>query len=128
MPQYIADRPRRASDENWVLTILGSTVVAVLCMFAVGFLLTRHWHQAEEKVRVQQHQFETYRRNTASEIPKPISAEAMQAQTRAQQVRARLLSHSRVTPGPGFDKPGVQSTGIRIVDAIDQAQDLTRTR
>lgn len=128
MTQYVANRPRRASDENWVLTILGFTVVAVVCMSVVGYFLTRHWDQQEEALRAQQRQLETYRRFTAPPSTRATPPEAVQAQakaqTQAQQTRARLLSHPSVTPGPGFDRPGVQSTGIRIVDAIDQAQGL----
>ena len=41
----------------------------------------------------------------------------------AQETRARLLAHPNVIPGPGFDRPGVQSTGAAIVDAIDTAQE-----
>jgi len=118
MPKYIADQPRRASDANGVLTLLGCTLAAVLCMFAVGYFLTRHWSQ-EQEVRVQQQQqFEIYQRNTAPALPAPLPADAAESQ----QVRARLLAHPGVTPGPGFDKPGVQSTGMAIVDAIEQAQ------
>ena len=32
MPQYIAHKPRRASDENWVLSAVSISLVAVLCM------------------------------------------------------------------------------------------------
>ena len=119
MPQYITNKPRRASDENWVLTLLSITVIAVLCMFAAGYFLTSHWH-AQEETRSQQRQLDAYLDYTA---PKPQPpAPAPVEFTQAQQVRARLLAHPSVTPSQGFDKPGVQSTGIAIVDAIDEAQ------
>ena len=34
----------------------------------------------------------------------------------------KLLSNPAVTPGPGFNAPGVQQTGIAIIDAIEHAQ------
>ena len=39
----------------------------------------------------------------------------------------KLLSHPAVTPGPGFDAPGVQQTGVTIIDAMDQAQANARS-
>jgi cell division protein FtsX len=117
MPQYITHKPRRASDENWVLILLSITVIAVLCMFAVGYLLTSRWN-AQEETRIQQRQLDAYLDYTAPKPAPPMPVEF----TQAQQIRARLLAHPGVTPGPGFDRPGVQSTGIAIVDAIDDAQ------
>ncbi|WP_370682029.1 hypothetical protein [Comamonas sp. GB3 AK4-5] len=116
MPQYIANKPRRASDENWVLTLLSITVVAVLCMFAAGYFLTSRW-DAQEEMRSQQRLNDAYLHYTAPKPAPPMPVEF----TQAQQIRARLLAHPGVTPGPGFDKPGVQSTGIAIVDAIDDS-------
>lgn len=122
MPQYIAPRPRRASDENWVLTIVSITVVAVLCMFALGYFLSRQWSQEASTQREQAQQIETYRRATAP----PSTSAAPSAQSialqQAQHTRSRLLAHPSVTPAQGFDRPGVQSTGAAIVDAIDKVQ------
>lgn len=124
MPQYIADTPRRASDENWVLNLISITVAAVLCMFAVGYFLIRHWN-AQEETRIQQRQLDTYLNYTepkpTPQAPAPVPATVSAEYTKAQQIRTRLLAHPGVTPGPGFDMPGVQSTGIAIVDAIDNS-------
>lgn len=128
MPQYIASKPRRASDENWALTIASITLLAVLCMFALGYFLTNHWNQERQELRSQQAQYEAYRRATAlpsASADTPRAPALPPDMVKAQEVRARLLAHPNVTPGPGFDRPGVQSTGAAIVDAIDQAQDRT---
>ena len=65
MPQYIAHKPRRASDENWVLSAVSISLVAVLCMFALGYFLSNHWRQEAQEQRQQQQQFDAYRRATA---------------------------------------------------------------
>lgn len=124
MPQYIAAHPRRPSDESWALRIVTATLIAALCMFALGYFLSTHWSEEKQELRAQQQQYQDYRRATA-----PTAASTTSSTTnlpvdmvQAQQVRARLLSHPAVTPGPGFDRPGVQSTGITIVEAIDGAQ------
>lgn len=127
MPQYIAATPRRPSDENWALRVTAVTLLAVLCMFVLGYFLSSHWSQEKQALWVQQQQYQDYRRATA---PAPLNPASMtQSATslpadmvQAQQVRARLMAHPAVTPGPGFDRPGVQSTGIAIVEAIDEAQ------
>ena len=127
MPQYIAHKPRRASDENWVLTAVTVTLVAVLCMFALGYFLSNHWNQEAQELRQQQQQFDTYRRATAAPraapAARPTSPTLPPDMQQAQEVRARLMANPNVTPGPGFDRPGVQSTGAAIVDAIDTAQE-----
>ena len=128
MPQYIASKPRRANDENWALTIVSITVLAVLCMFALGYVLSRYWNQERQVQRDQQVQYENYRRATAAPVDTaPATPRASPSlppdMLQAQAQRARLLAHPSVTPGPGFDRPGVQSTGASIVDAIDQAQE-----
>lgn len=123
MPQYIAHKPRRASDENWALSLLGITAAAVLCMFAAGYFLTQYWGQVDNVRAQQQQQFDTYRRSTRPAAPAaPAVAPVRPEPSAAQLTRARLLAHPNVTPGPGFDSPGVQSTGAVIVDAIDEAQ------
>lgn len=123
MPQYIAAQPRRSSDENWALRIATATLIAVLCMFALGYFLSTHWIENKQELRAQQQQFQDYRRATAPPPASTSSAPALPADMlEAQQVRARLLAHPAVTPGPGFDRPGVQSTAITIVDTIDEAQ------
>lgn len=127
MPQYIAHKPRRASDENWVLTVVTATLAAVLCMFALGYFLSNHWTQEAQELRQQQQQFDTYRRATATPRATPDAHPSSPAlppdMLQAQETRARLLAHPNVIPGPGFDRPGVQSTGAVIVDAIDSAQE-----
>ncbi|MEG2046663.1 MAG: hypothetical protein RR100_07430 [Comamonas sp.] len=127
MPQYIAHKPRRASDENWALTAVTVTLAAVLCMFALGYFLSNHWNQEAQELRQQQQQFDTYRRATAAPRAAPAARPSSPAlppdKQKTQEVRARLMANPNVTPGPGFDRPGVQSTGAAIVDAIDTAQE-----
>lgn len=124
MPNYVAPKPRRASDTHWVLTLLGITAAVVVCMFVAGFFLTQHWNK-EADLRAQQQQFEAYRRSAPTPIPASTATTAAPEPSAAQLTRAKLLAHPAVTPGPGFDSPGVQSTGMAIVDAIDDAQART---
>lgn len=123
MSKYIAPAPRRPSDENWALRITAVTLLAVLGMFVLGYFLSSHWTQEKQALWVQQQQYQDYRRATAppaSPVATAQSAPTLPAEiAQAQQVRARLLTHPAVTPGPGFDRPGVQSTAITIVEAMD---------
>ena len=123
MPQYVNHKPRRASDENWALSLLGITAAVVLCMLAAGYLLTRHWSQEEHVRAQQQQQLDAYRESTRPAASKLTPTVARAEPSAAQQTRTRLLAHPSVTPGPGFDRPGVQSTGAAIVDAIDTVQE-----
>lgn len=124
MPQHTRTQPRRASDRNWALRLVGVAVVVVMGMFATGFFLTRHWKQDAEE-RAQKEQIEMYLQSTKA-AERPVAAAQESATppgpSPAQMVRAKLLAHPAVTPGPGFDRPGVQATGLAIVDAIDTAQ------
>lgn len=93
-------------------------------MFALGYFLSNHWRQEAQEQRQQQQQFDAYRRATAPPAAaRPTSPPLPADMQKAQEVRARLLANPNVTPGPGFDRPGVQSTGAAIVDAIDTAQE-----
>lgn len=58
----------------------------------------------------------------AGEAPYPSrgSRTALTAE-QALALRQKLLDHPAVTPGDGFDKPGVQATGGAILDAIASA-------
>ena len=125
MPQQVPPQPRRTSDQKWVMRLIAIAVFLVVCFFAVGFFVTRHWEQDAQE-RAKQAELETYLQSTKAD-------ERAQAQmatqpppspgpTPAQQVRAKLVAHPHVIPGPGFDRPGVQATAIVIVDAIDEAQ------
>ena len=126
MTQYISNKPRRSNDRSWALTMCIVLLIVISTLFAIGYFWTRHL-DAERQLRAQQIQFQTYQANTRPPVqttttPPEPSPEVQQAQA----VRERLLNHPGVIPGRGFDKPGVQSTAIAIVDAIDSAQERNR--
>lgn len=67
---------------------------------------------AEQARAMEHYQAATRPKATPASLP----ASFLEAKAREQ----RLREHPLVTPGDGFHAPGVQETGIAIVDAIDQ--------
>lgn len=59
------------------------------------------------------------RPNSSRQSAAQSAAESAAAQARL--IRSTLLMHPAVTPGDGFDSPGVQATGFAIVQALDKA-------
>jgi len=105
--------------------ILVSTALVLIAALMVG----GYWMQKQRSQQTQRIQaadvYESYLRNT-SPTPMPVETDpsVISSQAQAQATRNFLLNHPAVTPGPGFDMPGVQSTGKTIVDAMDHAQRL----
>lgn len=105
--------------------ILVSTALVLIAALMLG----GYWMQKQRSQQTQRMQaadvYQSYLRHTN---PTPMAAEtappAISPQAQAQATRNFLLTHPAVTPGPGFDMPGVQSTGKTIVDAMDHAQQL----
>ncbi len=116
-----ARKPAASSSNDSQLASFLMLSVAIL----VGALvLGGYWMQQQRadqaELRQQADVYETYLYNTRN-TPAP-APEALSRAAQAQQVRQYLLDHPAVTPGPGFNRPGVQITGKTIVDAIDSAK------
>ena len=109
-----------SSDSALVSWLVGVVVVLVATLVVGGY-----WMQSQNQQAVQQYQqeqqYRTYLNNTR---PDPVSAAAVPPPdiAEARETRAYLLAHPAVTPGEGFNKPGVQATGKAIAQAIDRAQ------
>lgn len=106
------------SDRNWTLTIAILTVIALLAL-VLGNNFTRQKKSEQRELREQAQALEVYKANTTTPPPPPQVSEKLEAQRRMQE---RLIQHPAVTPGPGFNAPGVQSTGVVIIDALDKVQ------
>lgn len=107
-----------SNDSQLASFLMLSVAILVGALVLGGYWMQQRADQAE--LRQQADVYETYLYNTRN-IPAP-APEAPSRATQAQQVRQYLLDHPAVTPGPGFNRPGVQSTGKTIVDAIDSAK------
>ena len=104
-----------------------TTWIAALALLAVGALLIGgFWIQSQNQQDHQQRQqAATYRTYVSNSSPTPALAEKPRVDANeARETRQYLLNHPAVSPGEHFDKPGVQSTGKTIVQAIDQAKGL----
>ena len=111
--------------------LVNGFVLGVIALVGL-LLLGGYWMQQQRSSAVQEyHQatvYENYLYHTEptskpAAIAKPVSAPAASS-TASPEVRKQLLAHPAVKAGEGFDKPGVQTTGKVIVDAIDQAKGL----
>lgn len=104
------------SAENWVAKSLMLLIGGVGVLGAAGFMVNSHLETQQrnaEQVRAMSH-YEAATRPKATPPLLPASFQAAQAREQ------RLREHPLVTPGGGFNAPGVQETGIAIIDAIDQ--------
>ena len=111
--------PAPAPSESRLATFLITLVIVLVAALVYG----GYWLQQQRSdAAAQRAQADTYRRYLNSTPATPERVDMPRSYIEAQQVRQQLLAHPAVTPGPGFDKPGVQSTGKAIVDAMEQAQ------
>lgn len=108
-----------ASDTNWGLTVAILITIALVALLIGGWMFSSQpTPQETRQQRDQAVMLEQYRQNTAPPAQPPtLPASYLEAK----RIEEKLLNHPAVTPGPGFYKPGVQSTGNAIVDAMDQA-------
>lgn len=121
------------SDESLVFTVLTVFLVGAAVLATLGYMYWRNT-QTQEQQRSEQRIYQRY--NDYMEASERSAARAEPAAPEAQPQpqpmpptpAQRLLSHPGVTPGPGFNAPGVQSTGLLIIDAIDQAQAAEKPR
>lgn len=127
MSATIQHAPQR-SDENYVVT----AIAFLLASLALGLPPTNTCSTQEQQAQARSDR-QAYKRYNdylksaqedapASYVQDPAPAQAAQAAAAQPTMAEKLLSRPSVTPGPGFNAPGVQQTGVAIIDAIDHAQ------
>lgn len=115
---------RHSTEEDQVVTIIGLGLITLVLVLSGGYWIYSFLQQRETEA-AQSALYRVYQRNTVAD---PAATQLPPAMQEAQRVREKLLAHPAVTPAPGFMRPGVQSTGNAIVDAIDQAQAREKLR
>lgn len=108
----------QATENLWLWLII-IAIVAVVVALGTARFVTQREQATYAQQREQERAFETYRANTRPSAPPPQVSTQVQE---ARRVRETLLQHPAVTPGAGFDAPGVQATGIAIVEALDRSR------
>ena len=116
-PQYVPQR----SDENFVFTAIAIFLVMSLVLGFGAYQYMKHSKQQEQDRTDRQtyQHYNDYLHSTDTAAPEPAAPAQLS-------MAEKLLNHPSVTPGPGFNAPGVQETGVAIIDAIDHAQSLAR--
>lgn len=124
-----APHTHHRSDENFVFTAIAVFLVASLVLGVGAYQYMKHSQQQEQERTNRQayKRYNDYLQSTDTSASEPAATPAdpvhMQPAAAAQPSMAeKLLSHPAVTPGPGFNAPGVQETGVAIIDAIDHVQ------
>lgn len=117
------------SDENIVITVLGVFLLLTLVLGTGGYQYWKYVQEREQKQSDQQalRRYNDYLSTQEAAEPKTPPPAATPAAPVQSSVTQKLLEHPGVTPGPGFNAPGVQATGVTIIDAIDQAQAAGKT-
>lgn len=128
MSATIQHAPQR-SDENYVVTAIGVFLLASLVLGTATYKYLQHSEQQAQARSDRQayKRYNDYLQSAQEDAPAPAAqdpapAQAAQAAAAQPTMAEKLLSHPSVTPGPGFNAPGVQQTGVAIIDAIDHAQ------
>ena len=128
MSATIQHAPQR-SDENYVVTAIGVFLLASLVLGTATYKYLQHSEQQAQARSDRQayKRYNDYLQSAQEDTPAPAAqdpapAQAAQAAAAQPTMAEKLLSHPSVTPGPGFNAPGVQQTGVAIIDAIDHAQ------
>ena len=128
MSATIQHEPQR-SDENYVVTAIGVFLLASVVLGTATYKYLQHSEQqAQARTDRQAYKrYNDYLKSAQESTPAPAAqdpapAQAAQAAAAQPTMAEKLLSHPSVTPGPGFNAPGVQQTGVAIIDAIDHAQ------
>lgn len=125
------------SDENWVMTAVVVFLVASVVLLGVGYQYLKYSKQQEQSRQERQtyQRYNDYLQSTQETAPtaksesEPVDVAAAEPEPQvAPSMAQKLLSHPAVTPGPGFNAPGVQQTGVTIIDAMEHAQTTARPR
>ncbi|QXZ10866.1 hypothetical protein KUF54_06610 [Comamonas sp. Y33R10-2] len=125
------------SDVNYVFTAIAVFLLASLILGTVAYQYSQYADK-QEQARTERQAYKRYNdylKSTQQASPEqtpavaqdPAPAQAVQeAQAEATppqpSMTEKLLTHPAVTPGPGFNAPGVQETGVAIIDAMGSAQ------
>ena len=122
----------RQSDENWVFKAVAIFLVASLTLATAGYQYLQH-SKKQEQSREERQRYKDYLQSSQPSLAPQESKPALTQQqpqspapTTAESTAQKLLNHPAVTPGPGFDAPGVQQTGVTIIDAMDHARGNAR--
>lgn len=128
IPAAFQHSPPR-SDENYVVTAIGVFLLASLILGTATYKYLQHSEQqAQTRTDRQAYKrYNEYLKSAQEDTPAPAAqdaapAQAAQASPAQPSMAEKLLNHPSVTPGPGFNAPGVQQTGVAIIDAMEHAQ------
>ncbi len=129
-PPISRTQVRSPSDENLVITVIALSMLTI-AVLGIGIYQFMQYQREQDQERLNSRVYRSYVRHTDQEqaqapAPEPVPEQAAarqpsQAQINQEMTR-KLLAHPGVTPDAGFSAPGVRSTGVVIIDAIDQAQ------
>jgi hypothetical protein len=108
---------------GWLAGLALGAVLIVAGLVAGGLWMQSQRADAQAQ-RQQAALYQRYLQNTEVQTSPADHAQRAAARAQAQSTRQYLTNHPAVTPGSGFEKPGVQSTGLAIVRAIDNAKGL----
>ena len=113
--------PASTSNDSALVSWLVAVVVVLVAALVVGGYWMQSQNQQAAQRYQQEQQYRTYLASTreAAAYTPPAPNPAI---IEARETRAYLLAHPSVTPGEGFNQPGVQATGKAIAQAIDRAQ------
>ena len=124
-PVHVHARP--PSDENLVITVIAVSLLAITVV-GIGVYQFMQYQREQDQEQANSRVYRSYVRHT-DETPAPQEPPPQATPTPGpsqlqlnQEMTRKLLAHPGVTPGAGFSMPGVKSTGVVIIDAIDQAQ------
>ena len=129
-PPISRTKVRSPSDENLVITVIALSLLTITVL-GIGIYQFMQYQREQDQERLNSRVYRSYVRHTDQEqaqapvaeaAPEPPAARAPNQAQINQDMTRKLLAHPGVTPGPGFAAPGVRSTGVLIIDAIDQAQ------
>lgn len=122
-PTASRNHAARSNDSSVTGIVIAASITVVAFLLVGGY-----WMQKQRSDMVHQHRqaqmydsYRDYTRPTLSTL-EAVAPTMPAAYVEAQRMREKLLNHPAVTPGPGFNQRGVQSTGAAIIDAIDQAK------
>ena len=118
--------PAKTNDSALVTGMVVAIAILVAALIGGGFWMQNQRTEEAERMQAER-TYENYLEATQpvqmAQPPAGPTARELAAQE-ARATRKFLMEHPAVTPGEGFDKPGVQATGKAIVQAIDNAKGL----
>lgn len=129
MRPYFSENHPQPSDENVVINAIALSMLTILALGIAVYQFLLYQREQEQK-RLDTRVYRGYVLHTDKKLeksPDPGIDSTIERKLGKKQVdremTRKLLDHPFVTPGGGFNAPGVRSTGVAIVDAIDRVQD-----